>query len=147
MNNFQKAIEFVMKWEGGYVNNPKDPGGETNFGISKASYPEEDIKNMTLTRAIEIYKRDYWDAYALDLTEFPMCIVLFDAYVQHRPSTVKRLCDASEGDWRRFIEQRRIYYLNLIQKNPALSVFKRGWLNRMVDLAKYIDVLLLKESV
>ena len=45
----------------GYVNDPKDPGGETNYGISKRAYPDVDIKNLTEDGAKDIYKRDYWD--------------------------------------------------------------------------------------
>lgn len=145
-NRFKQAIEFTLKWEGGYVNNPNDPGGETNFGISKASYPEEDIAGMILARAVEIYKRDYWDAHLLDSMDFPLCLCVFDAYVQHRPKTVGRLLEASGGDWKAFLEQRRIYYLSLISKNPALGTFKRGWMRRINDLSKYIDILLINES-
>lgn len=58
--NFDVAFKKVLRQEGGYVNDPIDRGGETNFGISRRSYPNEDIKNMTLERAREIYYRDYW---------------------------------------------------------------------------------------
>lgn len=63
MNNFYKIIESVLQEEGGYVNDPLDNGGETNFGISKRSYPEIDIKNLTKDNAINIYKKDFWDKY------------------------------------------------------------------------------------
>lgn len=58
--NFAFAIERVLGHEGGYVNNPDDPGGETNWGISKRSYPELDIKNLTRDQAIAIYNIDFW---------------------------------------------------------------------------------------
>lgn len=51
MSDFDKAFEIVIGHEGGYVNNPKDPGGETKYGISKRTYPNEDIRGMTLERA------------------------------------------------------------------------------------------------
>lgn len=51
----------ILKIEGGYVNDPVDAGGETKYGISKRSYPTEDIKNLTEERAIEIYSRDFWN--------------------------------------------------------------------------------------
>jgi len=59
--NFYEAIERVLKHEAGYVNNPLDPGGETKWGISKRSYPDLDIANLTREQAIEIYRRDFWD--------------------------------------------------------------------------------------
>ena len=60
--DFATAIERVLKIEGGYVNDPSDPGGETNFGISKRSYPNVDIRALTREQAIAIYKSDFWDA-------------------------------------------------------------------------------------
>ena len=43
MSTFEQCIDHVLKHEGGYVDDPKDLGGETNFGISKRAYPELDI--------------------------------------------------------------------------------------------------------
>jgi lysozyme family protein len=60
MAEFAKAIETVLANEGGYANNPSDPGGETNFGISQRAYPHLDIKSLTREDAIVIYQRDYW---------------------------------------------------------------------------------------
>jgi lysozyme family protein len=57
---FDRAISFVLSHEGGYVNHPNDPGGETKYGISKRSYPNEDIKKLTVDRAKELYHDDYW---------------------------------------------------------------------------------------
>lgn len=58
--NFDAAFDRLMGHEGGYVNDPNDPGGETNWGISKRSYPNVDIKNLTRDQAKEIYRRDFW---------------------------------------------------------------------------------------
>ena len=60
-NFFDEAFEELMILEGGYVNNPNDPGGETNFGICKRSYPDLDIKNLTKDIAKEIYFKEYYD--------------------------------------------------------------------------------------
>ena len=57
---FYKEIKKVVEREGGYVNDPDDPGGETKYGISKKAYPKVDIKHLTLDDAVEIYKNDYW---------------------------------------------------------------------------------------
>ena len=61
ISKFDEIIEVVLEHEGGYVNDPKDPGGETNFGIAKRSHPDVDIKNLTKESAKEIYKEVYWD--------------------------------------------------------------------------------------
>jgi lysozyme family protein len=52
---FDKAFDRLMGHEGGYTDNPKDPGGETNWGISKRSYPSVDIKNLTREQAGVLY--------------------------------------------------------------------------------------------
>lgn len=59
--NFDQAFDLLIGHEGGYVHHPKDPGGETKFGISKRAYPDENIKDLSLDRAKQIYRRDYWD--------------------------------------------------------------------------------------
>jgi lysozyme family protein len=57
---FDKAFDRLIGHEGGYVNDPNDPGGETNWGISKRSYPQLDIRNLTREDAKVIYRRDFW---------------------------------------------------------------------------------------
>lgn len=59
--DFDTAFSRLIDSEGGYVNNPADPGGETKFGISKRSYPDVDIANLTLDGAKFLWKRDFWD--------------------------------------------------------------------------------------
>ena len=54
LTKFDDIIEIVLEHEGGYVNDPKDPGGETNFGVAKRSHPDVDIKNLTKEVAKEI---------------------------------------------------------------------------------------------
>lgn len=58
--NFDAAFERLLAHEGGLVDHPADPGGITRWGISKRAYPNEDIRNLTVERAKEIYRRDYW---------------------------------------------------------------------------------------
>jgi lysozyme family protein len=60
---FEAAVEKVLAHEGGYVNDPDDPGGETNFGISKRTYPNFHIRSLTRDQAKEIYYRDWWQFY------------------------------------------------------------------------------------
>jgi lysozyme family protein len=66
----QKIIDTTIKVEGGYVNDPSDSGGETNFGITKAVAREcgftLDMKLMTYDEAFKIYVKKYWDALSLD---------------------------------------------------------------------------------
>jgi lysozyme family protein len=64
MITFEEAFTRLLGNEGRYSNDPKDPGGETNWGISKRSYPHVDIKNLTKEGAKEIYMRDFWQPLA-----------------------------------------------------------------------------------
>lgn len=57
---FDVAIDRLLGNEGGYTTGEGDPGGETKWGISKRSYPDLDIQNLTREAAIEIYRRDFW---------------------------------------------------------------------------------------
>lgn len=60
---FETAFRALMAHEGGYVNDPDDPGGETKYGITKRSYPDLDIRNLTKDEAEAIYRRDWWNRY------------------------------------------------------------------------------------
>lgn len=79
--NFDQAFERLIGHEGGYVNHPADPGGETKFGITKRSYPSEDIAGMTLDRAKTIYLRDYWGPAGCDAAPDQVRFDLFDMAV------------------------------------------------------------------
>lgn len=57
---FNIFVEIILKHEGGYVHDPDDLGGETNMGITKRRYKNEDIKNMTVARAKELYFHDFY---------------------------------------------------------------------------------------
>ena len=78
---FDKAIQIVLAHEGGYVNNPADHGGETNFGISSHHNPGVDIANLTREGAIEIYWDSYWDGRGYDLLPEAIAIKVFDLAV------------------------------------------------------------------
>ena len=67
--NFNQCLDVVLAQEGGYTNDPHDPGGPTNFGITLQDLKEwrgkdvtaEDVKNMTKEEAQEIYRSKYWN--------------------------------------------------------------------------------------
>jgi lysozyme family protein len=78
---FDDAFRILIGHEGGYVNDRNDPGGETKFGISKRSYPREDIANLTLERAKAIYLRDFWQKARCHELPDVVAFALFDAAV------------------------------------------------------------------
>ena len=81
MDQFRPFIERLLSHEGGYVNHPNDPGGETQWGISKRSYPKLNIKTLTREAAIEIYRRDFWEASRADRLDPAFSFQLLDAAV------------------------------------------------------------------
>lgn len=150
---FEKALHHVLKIEGGYVNNPKDPGGETNFGISKRAYPSLDVARLTLSDASAIYQKDFWDALRLD--EFParLRLTVFDCAVNQGKrfamgalqvilgvkadgvlgeDTLKAIQAAdSEELYKRFMLRRFEAYA----RNPLWKVFGAGWGRRLLETA------------
>lgn len=155
---FYQIIKKVIEHEGGYVNDPKDAGGETKYGITKRWYPEIDIKNLTLDDAIDIYYDDYWKpSKANDLPE-EIRATYFDMVVnmgQHQ--AVKILQDAINSNKRAKIavdgnigpvtikhsyklKKQRLqayrckFYSRLVEKKPDQERFYYGWFKRAIEV-------------
>lgn len=127
--DFDKALKFILKWEGGYSNDPRDPGGETKFGISKRSYPELDISKLTLKQAKEIYYKNYWLKAGCNELPFPFNIVVFDTAVNMGMRRAIEFLNAY-NDWRDYLLKRIAFY----SKCKNAKIYIRGWVNRVVDL-------------
>lgn len=80
---FKEAVNHILKFEGGYVDNPFDPGGETKYGISKRAHPNVDIKQLTKQDAKEIYRIHYWERVQCDEMPERFRLIYFDAAVNH----------------------------------------------------------------
>lgn len=78
---FEEAFALVIGHEGGYVNDPADPGGETKFGVSKRAYPHIDIAGLTVDSVKPIYRRDYWDKAGCQYLPAGLNYAVFDAAV------------------------------------------------------------------
>ena len=89
---WETAISTTLQFEGGYVNDSKDSGGETNMGISKRAYPDVDIKNLTLQKAKNIYYFDYWLRCRCQFMPDALSIAVFDFAVNSGIKTaIKKL--------------------------------------------------------
>lgn len=89
---WETAISTTLQFEGGYVNDPNDSGGETNMGISKRAYPDVDIKNLTLQTAKNIYYFDYWLRCKCQFMPDALSIAVFDFAVNSGIKTaIKKL--------------------------------------------------------
>lgn len=135
------AIKFVLDQEGGYVFHKDDPGGETNFGISKKSYPNLDIKNLTVKQAIEIYKKDYWDKVGCNYLEYPLDIVVFDTAVNMGTGRALSILEkVTSKDFHLYLLLRQAKYIDIVIANPKMLTFFKGWifrLNNLFKLAQY----------
>ena len=150
---FTRCIEIVLKNEGGYIDHPHDPGGETNMGITKKNYPDLDIKNITRNQAIEIYHSDYWNKMnLLGIYDENLVLHIFDMGVNAGKQTaikmIQRIVEAQAdgiignetttliNDYPDdlvdiYRQERKKYYFDIARKKPALQVFLTGWLNRI----------------
>jgi lysozyme family protein len=95
MSKFEDAIEFVLANEGGLVNDPHDPGGLTNFGISQSRYPNINIRDLTREQAMDIYMQDYWHYDGINSQR--VATKLLDAVVNMGPVQAVRLLQLSLG--------------------------------------------------
>ena len=137
--SFTAAAEFILKWEGGYTHDPDDPGGETNFGISRKSYPNLDIANLTRERAIELYQRDFWNAMGCDALVYPLDIIAFDTGINCGVPRTKKWINEANGNSYALLMRRLEHYTYVIRVNKKLIRFLAGWVNRVVDLYKFVN--------
>jgi len=86
---FSEALEVILHHEGGYVNHPKDPGGETNLGVTKRVYEdfggEKEMKDLTKADVEPIYKKNYWDRVKGDDLPEGLDLCIFDFAVNAGP--------------------------------------------------------------
>jgi lysozyme family protein len=95
--NFDLAFDRLMGNEGGYVNNPADPGGETNWGIAKRSYPDIDIASLTREQAKAVYQRDFWIRGQMDKLPPAVAFQAFDIAVNCGIETAIRMLQRAVG--------------------------------------------------
>jgi lysozyme family protein len=182
MSDFEKCITKTLRYEGvsssseGYVDHPNDKGGATKYGISYAFVKDtgdidffdmnddniidkRDIQQLTFDKAVEAYKKYFWDVFSLDdIEENDKAFLVFDAAVNHGVKGAAKLTqralnacgfslvvdgiygrktkaalqECSKDDFvRAFQEKRTALYKAIVNKNPSQEVFLAGWLNRV----------------
>jgi lysozyme family protein len=103
--SFLYALSHVLKHEGGYVNHPSDPGGATNFGITRDTLAEwrdrhvtiEEVKDLSKDEAAEIYKYKYWDAAKCGKMPAGVALIVFDGAVNHGVSQSSKFLQRALG--------------------------------------------------
>lgn len=86
---FDTAVEFVLQNEGGYVNRKNDRGGPTNMGITIPTLTKylkriatiDDVSNLSILMAKDIYKAFFWDALHCDSLPYVIATAMFDTAV------------------------------------------------------------------
>jgi lysozyme family protein len=160
ISNWQKSFELMLKSEGGYVNNPADPGGMTNLGVTKATWEnwvgresdEAEMRGLTPEKVEPLYKKKYWDAVRGDELPMGLDYLMFDFAVNAGAGrAIKTLQTAvgvtPDGGFgpmtmaavqavdpveliERFSQAKEDFYRSL----TTFSTFGKGWLNRVADV-------------
>ena len=161
MASFEPAVKYTLRFEGGYSKLKADPGGETNFGISKRSYPKLDIKNLTKAEARDIYRRDFWVKGEFDkLTSQAVATKAFDFSVNMGlrvgirllqkavkalgrpvkvdgrvgPKTINAVNATYPPDLLKELKvQAAVRYARIAVKTPDSAVFLLGWMRRALS--------------
>ena len=153
---FRDLVEGILAREGGYVDHPSDPGGETKYGIAKRSHPKENIRNLTKRRAIQIYEKSYWNPSKASSLPGSLQETYFDMVVnmgQRRAVKILQKACNSKGcklvvdgligrntiretkkiDDSRLKVYRILFYTDLISRKPKLADFIVGWIRRAME--------------
>jgi lysozyme family protein len=160
ISNWQKSFELMLKSEGGYVNNPVDPGGMTNLGVTKATWEnwvgresdEAEMRELTPEKVEPLYKKKYWDAVRGDELPMGLDYLMFDFAVNagagraiktlqtavgvtpdggFGPMTMAAVQAVDPVDLiERFSQAKEDFYRSL----TTFATFGKGWLNRVADV-------------
>ncbi|GGK91299.1 glycoside hydrolase family 108 protein [Deinococcus radiotolerans] len=147
---FERAHQFTAKWEGGYVNHPSDPGGETNLGVTRKVWeawakerglPVKPMKALTMQDVLPLYQARYWPA-ASGLP-WPLNAVAYDIAVNHGPGNLRlMLAQVPDGvpvaRASRLIDAREQFYRGIVQRTPSQDVFLKGWLRRVTAQREWL---------
>ena len=155
---FKKALAFVLKWEGGFVNDPDDKGGTTNKGITQTTYNSylkskkqktKSVKNITQAEVEDIYFNRYWLAAGCNKMSKKFAVLCFDTAVNMGTGVVKAtgmtrneefLRAAQYKYTDRYIAAKRAKY-NEFARVPSQKKFLNGWLNRLNAVQKFIETI------
>ena len=146
---FKKALQFVLKWEGGFSDNPNDYGGRTNKGITQNTYnswlkahgkASKDVKSITDSEVEQIYYKNYWLAAGCDMMTDDFAILSFDTAVNMGVNRVNEFLKAAKwASPEKFILARAEKY-NEFANVASQRQFLHGWLNRLFDLKNTLKI-------
>lgn len=141
-DNFQRALAFVLRWEGGWADNPNDPGGATMQGITLATFTrwrqaqgmptptKDDLRAIKPDERDAIYYQWYWLASKAHEMAWPLCLAQFDTAVNAGVYRAQEMHDASGGDFLRYMGVLIDWYTRI----NGWEHFGRGWMRRRAAL-------------
>jgi lysozyme family protein len=149
-SHFEACLREVLKHEGGFVNHPKDPGGATNMGITKATLEQfrgrkvsvDEVKTLTREEAARIYRLNYWDVIKGDALPAGINLCVFDCAVNSGPHRALKFLKETMNDRAVLPESAsRIqaytrYRLRFLIHLSTWPTFGRGWLKRVKAIEK-----------
>jgi lysozyme family protein len=123
------AIAATLVHEGGYVNNPADPGGATNMGITQADMPGQDMRALTVAQATTYYLAHYWKSLYSQIVDQSIASKLFDMGVLFGVGTAVKclqgvLCVSQDGNF----GPDSLYHLNVASQSATLGSYKTALL-------------------
>jgi len=156
-DNFQACLKLLLNHEGGFVNNPKDPGGVTNLGVTALTWEmwtghpvnEKLMRALTPELVAPMYKRKYWDKVSGDLLPYGIDSAVFDFAVNSGPGQAAKVLQRllgveSDGfigpqtltkivsvDSSKLIADYNEARLAFLQALPAWADFGNGWNTRV----------------
>jgi lysozyme family protein len=159
---FETALLLVLRHEGGFVEHPRDPGGATNLGVTLQTLSRargyavstQDLRNLTVEEATEIYRRLYWNVIRADELPPGLDLALFDLAVNSGPSRAIMLLQkvlglkadgligpitleaARRTDPVEAIRHLTRERLGFLFRLPIWPVFGRGWRRRVLDVER-----------
>lgn len=163
MSDFSKAIPFILKHEGLYSDNPKDPGGPTNYGISLSFLKGlgcagdlnhdgvvdvRDIKGITVADAMKLYYDNFWAKYKYEnVIAQPIATKLFDLCVNMGPTAAHKVAQLSVN--RLVVEREKLTADGILgpKSFAAINGIKPNTLMNILcnEAEKYYDSLVIKK--
>jgi hypothetical protein len=141
-DNFARCLAFVRRWEGGWADNPADPGGATMKGITLDTYTrwrkehgqpqptKADLRNLTDAEADQIFHDWYWLASGADKLPWPLCLAHFDTAVNAGPGRAQETLAKSNGNFSAYLGHLLTWYASI----DDFETFGRAWTRRRADL-------------
>ena len=151
MSDFNAALAFVLAREGGLVEDPADPGGRTNLGITQKAWdawrvneaPDAPGDVASITPGLPVvsyfYRDGYWKPCGCDQLDQGPALALFDTAVNLGVSHALNLWHEAAGDLEEFLWLRLKYYDDLARIRPEMSKFLAGWVTRVILLREAIQ--------